>query len=1059
MATLGYSLDTTLLGGGFQNVISAAKSALAGDPIPALDGTYFSNPANVANIENGYRAGKEANPYAITRDVQVYDTATGYTINEKVVVGYTGYAGYNTGENTPSEINARQTGGPGSPNSLGSLNSNSQPAPESRGGILDDDEDTGAVPRSYVERSVTLPRAPIMTMFGVTPYAKPITTGIWAPRAPDPTPDPTPLNAPAAPAAASYTSVESLMGALMQGNPDALRAAEAAVGHSLAYAAQWAADPGVMNFFGVREMMDAAQRTVEAGGNSGTSGNASSGSSSSTDGGSWGGGTQAGGGAWGENDSYRPVILDLDGDGLSIVQRDASTMTFDMAGDGLQHRTAWVGKGDGVLAIDADGDGRIDQRREIIFTDWDPGAGSDMKALRSVFDTNHNGRLDAGDARFGEFRVVVDGQVKTLAELGIVSIDLVTDGAPRRYADGSAIEGRSTFTRADGSTGTAADASFVSDADGWRMDKTSVAGADGRRVDTLTARAVDGTLVSQIVSVTSADGSETTTSFDDDGDGLVDRRQVTSDTTAAGGRVTAVRFYDRQGALRGSITTARYNAGALEIVELDRDGDGKAEQGQRYEALADGSSATTITMLNPDGTIRSVQRTTVSADGLDRVVTEAPVGQTVVTSTRTLTTYAADGTRTDTATVTNADGTLRAGSVTVTSADGRTNTVSADRDGSGLADLVQASVLTTDPDGRIRSVVTTRSQDATLIGRTTTVSSANGLSTETFLDESGADRTSTRILATRATNAAGATTRASEVFNADGSRRSWQSETVSLDQRTLTRVVDADGDAVAETSLAMTTAADGRRTTVTREINADQSLRGQTTRVTDADGLNWTETSDVDGDGAIDRDVRFTTNFNADHSLIERTRVLALDGTELSHQDSWTSADRNTTTLARFVGASAVQASAVTTQRSLAADGTLTETVTVRRGTNILAGEPGGPRDAGERMFRRRRRRCLIPPRAGSIEARRRRGAGDRPGRRRRHGPRGPAAGLAGADRAVGNGGGDGRRCGVMGGAAGRSSLGRTAEYWENSISKSRIHGCPHPASQLGDACCRMSVC
>jgi hypothetical protein len=439
----------------------------------------------------------------------------------------------------------------------------------------------------------------------------------------------------------------------------------------------------------------------------------------------------------GEGGDDEPVILDLDGDGLSIVQRDASTMTYDMAGDGLQHRTAWVGKGDGVLAIDADGDGKITERREIIFTDWDPGAGSDMKALRSVFDTNHNGRLDAGDARFADFRVVVDGQVKTLAELGIVSIDLVTDGAPRRYADGSSIEGRSTFTRADGSTGTAADASFVSDADGWRMDKTSVTGADGRRTDTLTARAVDGTLVSQTVSVTSADGSETTTGFDDDGDGLVDRRQVTRDTTTAGGRVTAVRFYDRQGALRGSITTARYNAGALEIVELDRDGDGRADQGQRYEALADGSSATTITVLNPDGTIRSVQRTTVSADGLDRVVSEAPVGQTVVTGTRTLTAYAADGTRTDTATVMNADGTLRAGSVTVTSADGRAKTVSADRDGSGLPDLVQASVLTTDADGRIRSVVTTKSDNATLLWRTMTLSTANIISIKTFARRGG----------------------------------------------------------------------------------------------------------------------------------------------------------------------------------------------------------------------------------------------------------------------------------------------------------------------------------
>ena len=112
------------------------------------------------------------------------------------------------------------------------------------------------------------------------------------------------------------------------------------------------------------------------------------------------------------------------------------------------------------------------------------------------------------------------------AELGIVSIDLQATGAPRRYADGSSIEGRSTFTRADGTTGTAADATFASDSDGWRTQRDAATGADGRLTVTLTARALDGTVVSRIVSVTTPDGSQTTTTFDDDGDGIVDRRQV-----------------------------------------------------------------------------------------------------------------------------------------------------------------------------------------------------------------------------------------------------------------------------------------------------------------------------------------------------------------------------------------------------------------------------------------------------------------------------------------------------------------------------------------------------
>ncbi len=32
-----------------------------------------------------------------------------------------------------------------------------------------------------------------------------------------------------------------------------------------------------------------------------------------------------------------------------------------------------------------------------------------MQALLDVFDTNHNGKLDSGDAKFSQFRLVVTG--------------------------------------------------------------------------------------------------------------------------------------------------------------------------------------------------------------------------------------------------------------------------------------------------------------------------------------------------------------------------------------------------------------------------------------------------------------------------------------------------------------------------------------------------------------------------------------------------------------------------------------------------------------------------
>ena len=169
-----------------------------------------------------------------------------------------------------------------------------------------------------------------------------------------------------------------------------------------------------------------------------------------------------------------PVVLDLDGNGIDIVPLGASSASFDMDGQGGRQHTAWAGNNDGLLAIDlgADGkpDGVIEQAREIVFTEWSPGASSDMAALRAVFDTDHNGLLDHSDARWSDFRVWQDangdgvsqqGEVNTLDALGLVSIGLEPAGARQNFPDGSAIQGLANFTRADGSIGMAADVTLA----------------------------------------------------------------------------------------------------------------------------------------------------------------------------------------------------------------------------------------------------------------------------------------------------------------------------------------------------------------------------------------------------------------------------------------------------------------------------------------------------------------------------------------------------------------------------------------------------------------------
>ena len=162
-----------------------------------------------------------------------------------------------------------------------------------------------------------------------------------------------------------------------------------------------------------------------------------------------------------------PVVLDLDGDGTEFVARSAG-VTFDYLGDGSPLHTAWAGKDDGILAIDLNGNGRVDSGKEIVFG----GNGlTDLQGIAASYDSNHDGLLDARDADFAKFGVWQDansngvndaGEFRTLAEAGIASINLTSDGKAYSAAGGDiTVHGETVYTRTDGSTGTAADASFA----------------------------------------------------------------------------------------------------------------------------------------------------------------------------------------------------------------------------------------------------------------------------------------------------------------------------------------------------------------------------------------------------------------------------------------------------------------------------------------------------------------------------------------------------------------------------------------------------------------------
>ena len=62
---------------------------------------------------------------------------------------------------------------------------------------------------------------------------------------------------------------------------------------------------------------------------------------------------------------------------------------------------------DGVPLHDPDGRNAITEARQYVFTEWNPMAAGDLKASRSVWDTNGDGRLTAADTEFAKLKVMV----------------------------------------------------------------------------------------------------------------------------------------------------------------------------------------------------------------------------------------------------------------------------------------------------------------------------------------------------------------------------------------------------------------------------------------------------------------------------------------------------------------------------------------------------------------------------------------------------------------------------------------------------------------------------
>jgi hypothetical protein len=99
-------------------------------------------------------------------------------------------------------------------------------------------------------------------------------------------------------------------------------------------------------------------------------------------------------------DAVRPVdplMLSLDG---SPVTLGPDQVSFDLDSDGTAEQIAFAGAGSGLLAVDANANGAVDDGREL----FGPASGDGFAQL-AAFDADANGWIDEGDPVYGSLRL------------------------------------------------------------------------------------------------------------------------------------------------------------------------------------------------------------------------------------------------------------------------------------------------------------------------------------------------------------------------------------------------------------------------------------------------------------------------------------------------------------------------------------------------------------------------------------------------------------------------------------------------------------------------------
>ncbi|WP_290880336.1 hypothetical protein [Helicobacter sp.] len=161
-----------------------------------------------------------------------------------------------------------------------------------------------------------------------------------------------------------------------------------------------------------------------------------------------------------------PLVIDYDGSGTELSD---TKMRFDLDSDGTPDQISTLKKGSGFLALDKNGDGKINDGNELFGTQ----SGDGFKDL-SIYDENGDGKIDKDDPIYDKLRIWTpdangEGQLVGLGEkgIGVIYLNAQESQEMMRGQKGDLLgikQKTADYLREDGSSGQVHHIDLVSEA-------------------------------------------------------------------------------------------------------------------------------------------------------------------------------------------------------------------------------------------------------------------------------------------------------------------------------------------------------------------------------------------------------------------------------------------------------------------------------------------------------------------------------------------------------------------------------------------------------------------